>query len=572
MTTVAQPPQPDYLGRHSRLDKAGYAGRPVRPQADQPGTAPGSKRATLARRVTAALPLVVVLVLQAALTIKLARFAYASGDEGRYIYSGHQLIYELWHGGGSPFYETYFSGAPVIYPVLAAMADYAGGLLAVRLMSMLFMLTATCLLFGVTRRWFGYWPGILAAGLFAGIGLTQDLGALATYDAMSLMLVTVAAYCASRTGDGERHGTRWLVAVPLALLAANATKYASVLFDPVVIGVAAVQVSAHGVRRVVQRVAAVTVATATLLGVALLVGGRSYLNGVISSTFSRQADNPAFAGTTTGQDNLSSRVVVMDSADWIGAVVVLSLLALLVSLLLRKGRAWAPLLGILLAGGLLVTAEGVHLHSIESMYKHDDFGIWFSAAGAGALVSWLRPVAAKAVVTLILVAASGFIYSRDAVATYQATYSPAVMAEFAALKPYLEVKDGRFLLGGLTEDQLVYEDQPAIKWFQLTDDIDIKYPIPGRGGDSHGQRQGVTCMAMRPGCMYLEGLAAYRAAIQAHWFAVISMIGEHYTALDQQIESITSRTAGYVRLYLAPGQPTWIYAPDFGRALGGTRN
>ena len=24
-----------------------------------------------------------------------------------YIYSGHQLIYEMWHGGGSPYYEGY---------------------------------------------------------------------------------------------------------------------------------------------------------------------------------------------------------------------------------------------------------------------------------------------------------------------------------------------------------------------------------------------------------------------------------------------------------------------------------
>jgi hypothetical protein len=571
MTTVARPPESDYLGRHSRLDdEERHASPPVPAGTGQPEPSPRRDRLSIAP-IVKSLPLLALLAVQAALTLKLARWAYASGDEGRYIYAGHQLIYELWHGGGSPFYETYFSGAPVVYPVLAAMADYIGGLLAVRLMSLFFMLAATCLLFGVARRWFGYWPGLLAAGLFAGIGLTQDLGALATYDAMSLMLVTVAAYCASRASDQERYSTRWLFAVPLALLAANATKYASVLFDPVVIGVAALQVSAHGVRRILQRVVALTVATATLLAVALLVGGRAYLNGVISSTFSRQADDPAFAGTTTGQDNLTSRVVVNDSLDWIGAVLVLCLLALLLSLVLRRYRQHAPMLAVLLVGGLLVTIEGVHLHSIESMYKHDDFGVWFSAAGAGALVAWVRPALTKVALTLALIAASGFIYSRDAVATYQADDSAAVMAEYAALKPYLQVHGGQFLLGGLTEDDLVYEDQVPVRWFQLTDDLYIKYPIPGRGGDSHGQRQGLSCTALRPGCMYLEGPAGYRAAIRAHWFSVISMIGEHYTPLDQQIESIASHTAGYVQLYLVPGPPTWIYAPDYGPALGGTR-
>ncbi len=58
---------------------------------------------------------------------------------------------ELWHGGGSPYFETYLSGAPVIYPVLAAMADHAGGLVAVRLMSLAFMLAATTCLYATTR-------------------------------------------------------------------------------------------------------------------------------------------------------------------------------------------------------------------------------------------------------------------------------------------------------------------------------------------------------------------------------------------------------------------------------------
>jgi Dolichyl-phosphate-mannose-protein mannosyltransferase len=511
------------------------------------------------------LPLVLILVVQTALTLKLARWAYASGDEGRYIYDGHQLIYELWHGGGSPYYETFFSGAPVIYPVLAAMADHIGGLLAVRMMSLIFMLMATSLLFDMTRRWFGYWPGVLAAGLFAGIGLTQDLGALGTYDAMSLMLVTVAAYCAARTGDDEPHATRWLLATPLVLLAANATKYASFLFDPVVIGIAVWEIRQGGVRRMTQRATALVLTTLTLLGVGMLVGGGAYLQGVLSSTFSRQADNAAFAGTTTGQSNLSPHAIVQSSWDWIGAVLALGLLALLLALLNRKARRYAPLLGLLLIAGLLVTAEGVHLRSTESMYKHDDFGVWFTAAGAGAIVAWIRPRLAKAVLALGLIVASGFVYTRSAITTYQASGSTAPMTQYAALKPYLQLNTGRYLLGGLTANDVVYEDRIPVPWFRLVDDLYIKYPIPGRGGDSHGQAMGPACLSPGPHCMYLEGIAGYRVAIHAHWFALISMIGEHYTAQDQEIEDIVAHTPGYIRLWQVPGPPTWIYASDYPR-------
>jgi hypothetical protein len=561
VTTVARPP-----GSAPDSRRYGYAEAPASPRparADKPASADGEGSGGWARRVGRSIPLVLILIVQAALTLKLARWAYASGDEGRYIYDGHQLIYELWHGGGSPYYETFFSGAPVIYPVLAAMADYVGGLLAVRLMSLIFMLIATCLLFGVSRRWFGYWPAVLAAGLFAGIGLTQDLGALATYDAMSLMLITVAAYCASRTGDNERYATRWLLATPLFLLAANATKYASFLFDPVVIGIAVWEIRQGGAKRMVQRATALGVTTVTLLSVALLAGGRAYLQGIVSSTFSRQADDAAFAGVNTGESNLTARAVVQSSWDWVGLVVVICLVALLLAMLSRRARRYTPLLALLLTAGLLVTAEGIHLHSTESMYKHDDFGIWFTAAGAGAIVAWLRPRILKAVIALALILASGFVYTKDAVLTYQATDSPTSMIEFVALKPYLDVKGGMYLLGGLSDNDLVYEDRIAVPWWRLVDDNYIKYPIPGRGGDWHGEAIGTACLSLKPGCMYLEGIAGYRAAIRAHWFAVISMIGEHYTAQDQEIESVTSDTPGYVRLWQLPGPPTWIYVADY---------
>jgi hypothetical protein len=518
------------------------------------------QRATrpLAERIAYYVPLILILAGQAALTLALARWAYASGDEGRYIYSGHQLIHELLHGGGSPFYETYFSGAPVIYPVLAALADHVGGLIAVRLMSLVFAATATCLLFAVCRRWFGYWPAVLASGLFAGLGLTQDLGALATYDAMALMLLAVAGYCAARTGGHELHATRWLVAVPVALLAANATKYATILFDPVVIGVAACQVSRWTARRAAVRLAALALTTGMLLVVALFLGGSGYLQGIMSSTLSRNSATAAFAGQLASTDT-----IIRLSWDWIGAVVAIGGLAVLLAIGSRQGRRKVCLLGVLLLAGLLVTAEAIHLGSFQSMYKHDDFGAWFTAAAAGYPISLLRKRVLQATVAVLLVAGSGFAYTRTAISTYQADDGVTALRQFAALKPYLEIPGGRFLLGGLSDEQMIYVDGVSVPWFRLIEDTYIKYPVPGRGGDWHGQAQGPVCLKARPGCMYLEGPAGFEAAIRAHDFAMISMLGQHGSAWDAAIQATASRTPGYERLLSFSGPPTWVYAPDY---------
>jgi hypothetical protein len=63
--------------------------------------------------------------------------------------------------------------------------------------------------------------------------------------------------------------------------------------------------------------------------------------------------------------------------------------------------------------------------------------------------------------------------------------------------------------------------------------------------------------------MCLEGIAGYRAAIHAHWFTLISLVGDHGTAQDTTIEQIVEKTPGYVLLTRLGGEPTWIYAPAY---------
>jgi hypothetical protein len=512
------------------------------------------------------LPLVTVVVAQALLSARLIPASYASGDEGRYIYAGHQLIHELLHGGGSPYYETYFSGAPVIYPVLAALADSAGGLTAACLMSAVFMIVATIMLFMVTSELFGYWSAIFASGLFAGLGLTQDLGALATYDAMSLMLVSVAAYGAVRAGrspgcDLRGKQTGWLLTIPAVLFLANATKYMTIIFDPFVIALAALQVS--GWKAKVKRMAALGVATLTLDALFLFLAGGAYIHGLLFSTLARKAGSSAVFAAV----RVANRVVLADTWTWIGPILAAALLALLTAVLARRGARTIAIIGLLLVAGLIVTAEGLHLHTVESMRKHDDFSAWFACAASGSLVARLdlRNVLSRVAPVLIgcVVAASGIYYSQTARSTYEAGGSSTTLQIAATLRPYLKLPNGRFLLGGLANEQLVFIDKLNIPWYQLADDLYIKYPIPGRGGDSHGQVMGHVCFRLRPGCMYLEGIAGYRAAIRSHYFDLITMWGGHGIRQDAEIERAVENTPGYVLITIVAGAPTWIYAPAY---------
>jgi hypothetical protein len=510
-------------------------------------------------------PLVLILMAQALLSARLIHISIASGDESLYIYVGHQLINELNHGGGSAYYETYLSGAPALYPVLAAMADHVGGLAAVRLMSLVFMLLATGLLFATARRMFGYWPAITAAGLFGGLGITQGLGVLGTYDAMSLVFMAAAAYCAVRAGHGGPGAVPWMLLVPVTLLAANAAKYASLLFDPVVLGLAALQMERYGWKRVMQRMTALASATVLLLFLAAYLAGGAYVKGISDTTFAvKTGIQPTYGVFHT----LSPLAIVAESWNLTGAVVSLAILALLIALSLRDERRLVIMIALLVIAGVIVTVEGIRQHNDLALAKHDDFGIWFTCIPAGYALGWgalkrrrsITPI--MITLTLSVTALSGAHYFSVTAGDLDVG-PPRNLATYEFLRPYLERPSGRFLLGGLYATQIIYTEHLSIPWYRYSDDLYIKYPIPGRGGDSHGQTPGLACLRLEPDCMYLEGIAGYQAAIRAHWFALISMIGNHGTAQDAAIRSAVGSTPGYVLLTTLGGAPTWIYPPDY---------
>ena len=524
-------------------------------------------------KALALIPLGAILAVQVILTVRL--MPYVGGDhadEAIYIYGGHQLIYELLHGGGSPYYETWYSGAPVVYPIIAALADHFGGLMLARELSLAFMMCATVLLFLTARRLFGYWVGIVAAGLFVGLGITQNLGAMATYDAISLMLLSAAAYCAVRSLSN----TRWLLLIPVILLAANATKYVTVLFDPIIIGLAAFQLIPEGWRRVCQRICALGSATFVLICVVVFLAGSAYVNGVMATTIARKGgNNVIFAGHFAS----TSRVVSL-SWEWTGAIIALGSLALLIPMLRRSDRRkHGMVLMLLLFAGMLVTLGNIRLHTDQSMDKHDDFGIWFSCIPAAYALAYIAEAARswRVKIPVVVVAAGvagwcGYYYSQPAHVTAYFSTKPLAAYErsmYGFLGPYLKRGNDEYLLGSVWDSEMVYGNNSSIAWWQFFDDTYVKYPIPGRGGDAHGQAQGLICggggqpPATDPHCIYLEGVPAYVAAIRAHWFALITLDGNHGLWSDAMILATVKSTPGYVLLTMHGGAPTFIYAPDY---------
>jgi hypothetical protein len=115
----------------------------------------------------------------------------------------------------------------------------------------------------------------------------------------------------------------------------------------------------------------------------------------------------------------------------------------------------------------------------------------------------------------------------------------------------------------------LYDFRMAIPWWRVTTDNYVKYPIPGRGGNASGSVQGPVCNTMAPGCVYLQGPEGARAAIRAHWFAVVSFIGQNHLPIDTTELDTVRTTPGYILVSTADG-PTYIYAPDYRGLAGGT--
>jgi 4-amino-4-deoxy-L-arabinose transferase-like glycosyltransferase len=323
-------------------------------------------------------PLLVVLAVQAGLSLRLVWSATAFLDEGEYLAVGHLELNHFLHHAPMPNVATYLSGSPVVYPPLAAMADNIGGLAAARLLSLIFMLIATACLYGVARRLLASDAGaFFAAALFAWLGTAQFLGAFATYDAMALMLLALATWLGVRAVE-EEPTLRYtlLCAAGLAMAVSDAAKYAAALFNPVVLIVIALAAwRADGRKAGLDALGAVALATALPLTLGYDLAGPATGQGLTSTTLTRSG----------GTDSV--RAVLDLSAHATGIIAVLAVLGAILVTVRRPGWAFVLLAWALAGAEFLAPAEQARIHTLTSLFKHVGYGAWFACVIAGYLLA-----------------------------------------------------------------------------------------------------------------------------------------------------------------------------------------
>ena len=454
--------------------------------------APGVR---MTRKVRLPWPLLAVLAVQAALSATFVRTSTAFGDEALYLSAGH-LEWSHWlHGTQIPAYQTWFSGAPVIYPPVGAIADSLGGLAAARLLSLAFMLGATSFVWGTAARLLAdERAAFFAAALFAVLAPTLHLGSYATYDAPALLLMAAATWCATAVPGGEQ-ATRRLIAAGILLALANATKYATALYDPTVLGVAMLSSWPEAGWKAAARRAAVLAGTAAaVLGVLLALGGTGYLTGIRITT----------TGRPEGTD--AATLVFADAWSWTAVVLVPAVVAAIVCAVRRRWPQ-ALLLAVLALSALLAPADQARIQTTVSLDKHVDFGAWFAAIAAGYLLSLLsrrRAVLAVSLAAFVPVTTLGVAQARAMINW------PDVTGLVKVVRP-LTNHGGHFLVE--TTDVLQYY-LPQTTWQQWSNTLD-------------------------------DSPEYYQRAIARHYFSVVVLSFDQTLAADYSIAFDLSQTSGY---------------------------
>ena len=472
--------------------------------------------------------LIAVLAAQAILSLRLAWSNTAFQDEGLYLRAGH-LEWARWlHQAPVPDFPSYFSGAPVLYPPLGAAADSLGGLTAARILSLGFMLGVTSLLWTTAGRLYGRRTALLAAGLFATLAGTQFLGVLATFDAMALFLLALAAWLGVRAADFPvRSRSALLVTAGIILAAANAAKYATVLFTPVVLIVVSLAVW----RRREDRgwlIASLTVLCSwgAPAGAAIAVGGRGYWEGITASTLARpQADSP---------------VVTVLRSGYIAISLILVLAVLGAVLAVRAERRGKLLPTVLSAAALLAPAGQAALHTTVGLQKHVVFGAWFAAIAAGyamARLSRVDPGHGWAVVMALPITASTLFGSLGQAAALYREW-PNAAGVVRVLSSAARSHPGHYLAEDY--DVEAYYLRAEVPWPRWASTYFFRY----RG--------------MRPGA------PSYAAAINRHYFSLVVLGFGDTAATDTQITADMHRAGGYYVLARAGEFTIWASGGDHG--------
>jgi hypothetical protein len=304
-----------------------------------------------------------------------------------------------------------------------------------------------------------------------------------------------------------------LLGAPILGLA-NATKYATALYDPVVIAVVALVLLERYGRRAAVRCAAMFAAVlAALLAAAVALGGPEYFTGIDSTTLDRSIGS------------VSAAQVLEHAAHWVGALACLSLAAVAVAVWQTRRRGdWdlaaktsVAILAVLSLAIALSPLEQARIHTTTSLQKHVAFGAWFGAIAVGWLFArisgrqlrqWWRwsPLVAGLVVL-------GLIGHQQARGLVNAWPNTATLT--ARLQPFLDKTHKPILMDD--GDVAQYYLGTGSEQTMWNNTYYLKYTPPGSN---------------RP----LVGTAAYRSAIQNNHFGLVALDFGEEAKLDWVIK------------------------------------
>ena len=403
---------------------------------DHPWSAPGQWIQRLA------LPLLVLL--QVLLALRLDNTP--SDDEALYIQSGREILAHWRTGADVVDFGTFFSGAPAVYPVVAALLDDVGGLWLVRAFSLACIVVSMACTRATARHLFGRTAGDFAGLVFALTGPIIFLSALATFDALCLMLLSLGLWIGL-----TRRSPVSAVSAGFLLAAATVVKYTGVAFVPVVL----IAILMSGQRSTLTRRCARVSVIATITAVSLItlysVWGAGVHDGIFYTTTNREALNPAPVTQLIDY-------VIKD----IGLLIVLAIAGGV--FVVRSLQSTLFLLA-LFAGGFGLVLSQLYLGEAMSFEKHTAFSALFLAPLAGrTLAALARPkvnaVLPVALIGLLLVSGlsrSSAMHHKWPSVERVATVVSELIAEDPQPGDYFSTQASQLRY-------YTYEDYPQTKW------------------------------------------------------------------------------------------------------------
>lgn len=335
-----------------------------------------------AKRWVELLSLPLLIVFQVILSLRLRNTPH--DDEALYIQAGRELLAHWRTGASVVEFGVFFSGAPAAYPVLAGLLDETGGLWLVRAFSLACIVIAMLCIRATSAHLFGIGAGNLAAFAFAATGPVAFLSAHATFDALCLMLLSVALWLGiAKTSYSSA------VLIGLTLATAAVVKYTGAAFVPVVLAVVWMAAYRQDFKRQFFRMACAGLIAVAALAMLYMRWGDKVHEGIFYTTTGREPLSPAPAAQLF-------QYIVQD----IGLLIALALVGGFLVI-----RSWQSmfLLLVLFAGASGLLLSQIYLGEAMSFEKHTAYSAIFLAPLAGrALVILAKPTVSAVVLAVLM--------------------------------------------------------------------------------------------------------------------------------------------------------------------------